>query len=341
MSSADNNRYQRQQILPEIAASGQLKLARSTVFIVGCGALGCFQANLLARAGLGRIRIADRDLVEWSNLQRQILFEESDAAANVPKAEAAARRLRAINSSISIESLAVDVTTKNAESLLTDADLILDGTDNFETRYLLNDVCVKLRKPWVYGGVLGTIGMMMPILPGRSPCLRCIFPEPPNPGSLPTCDTAGVLNTAVAVIASLQVTAALRILLESPPAKTGVLCVDVWDGSFDFMKHEKYEKCPCCALGNFEFLDTEQVSWTTSLCGRNSVQVSPPRAVELDFASLRQRLGQVGRVTTDGLLIRFQADEGEMVIFPDGRAIVSDTTDHAKARTFYARYLGI
>jgi adenylyltransferase/sulfurtransferase len=341
MGSTDNNRYQRQQILPEIGADGQLKLAEKTVFIVGCGALGGFQANLLARAGLGRIRIADRDLVEWSNLQRQVLFEESDAAANVPKAQAAAVRLRAINSSISVESLAVDVTTQNAESLLADADLVLDGTDNFETRYLLNDVCVKLGKPWVYGGVLGTIGMVMPILPGEGPCLRCVIPGAPDPGTIPTCDTVGVLNSAVAVVASMQVTAAIRILLGSPPAGTDLLYADVWNGSFEFMKFQRDEKCPCCALKNFEFLEARQVSWTTSLCGRNSVQVSPPRPVELDFASLRKRLEQVGKVSASGLLIRFRADDGEMVIFPDGRAIVTDTTDQAKARTFYARYLGI
>jgi adenylyltransferase/sulfurtransferase len=341
MSSIDNNRYQRQQILPEIGPGGQLKLAQSTVFIVGCGALGGFQANLLARAGLGAIRIADRDLVEWSNLQRQVLFEESDAEANVPKAEAAARRLRAINSTISVEALAVDVTTQNAESLLAGADLVLDGTDNFETRYLLNDVCVKLGKPWVYGGVLGTIGMVMPVIPGRGPCLRCVIPNSPDPGTFPTCDTAGVLNSAVAFVASMQVAMAIRILLGSPPADHVLLYADVWDGSFEPMKFQRDEKCPCCALKKFEFLDARQVSWTTSLCGRNSVQVSPPRAVELDFASLRQRLERVGEVSASGLLIRFKAEDGEMVIFPDGRAIVTDTTDQAKARTFYARYLGI
>lgn len=341
MNSTDNNRYQRQQILPEIGVSGQLKLAQSTVFIVGCGALGGFQANLLARAGVGGIRIADRDLVEWSNLQRQVLFEESDAAQNIPKAEAAATRLRAINSSICIESLAVDVTTQNAESLLADADLVLDGTDNFETRYLLNDVCVKLGKPWVYGGVLGTVGMVMPIVPGDGPCLRCVIPAAPDPGDFPTCDTAGVLNSAVGVVASMQVSAAIRILLGAPPTGTGLLYADVWNNSFDFTKFQRDEKCPCCVLRNFEFLEARQVSWTTSLCGRNSVQVSPPRPVEMDFASLRKRLEQVGQVSAGGLLIRFRAEDGEMIIFPDGRAIVTGTTDQARARTFYARYLGI
>ncbi len=341
MNSTDNNRYARQLILPEIGTNGQAKLAQSTVFIVGCGALGCFQAELLARAGLGRLRIADRDIVEWSNLQRQVLFEESDAAANVSKAEAAARRLMAINSTIAVEALAVDVTTRNAESLLADADLVLDGTDNFETRYLLNDVCIKQGKPWVYAGVLGTVGMVMPVLPGRGPCLRCVVPSPPDPGAVPTCDTAGVLNSAVAVMASLQVTIALRILLGSPPANTGLFYADVWNGSFELMKFQRNEQCPCCALANFEFLDERHVSWTTSLCGRNSVQVTPPRSVELDFEALRQRLDPVGRVSSSGLLLRFKADDGEMVIFPDGRAIVANTTDVARARTFYARYIGI
>jgi adenylyltransferase/sulfurtransferase len=335
------NRYQRQQILPEIGEGGQLKLAESTVFIIGCGALGCFQANLLARAGLGRIRIADRDLVELSNLQRQVLFEESDATSNISKAEAAAKHLRAINSSISIETLAVDVTVRNAESLIADADLILDGTDNFETRYLINDVCVKLKKPWVYGGVLGTVGMVMPILPGVGPCLRCVIPNPPDPGTFATCDTVGVLNSAVAVVASMQVTVAVKILLGLPPADAGLLHVDIWNSSFEFMKPQKEDGCPCCAQRNFEFLDAVRVSWTTSLCGRNSVQVNPPGEIELDFESLRRRLEQVGRVTTSGLLIHLKVDEGEMVIFPDGRAIVTGTTDQAKARTFYARYLGI
>lgn len=341
MNSTDYNRYARQQILPEIGANGQAKLAASTVFILGCGALGSFQAELLARAGVGRLRIADRDLVEWSNLQRQVLFEESDAAANVSKAEAAARRLRAINSTIAVEALAVDVTTRNAESLLADADLVLDGAENFETRYLLNDVCIKQDKPWVYAGVIGVAGMVMPILPGRGPCLRCVVPCPPDPGATPTCDTAGVLNSAVGVIASLQVTMALRILTGSPPADVGLFHIDVWNGSFELMRFQRDERCPCCMLGNFEFLDASQVSRTTSLCGRNAVQVNPARSVELDFEALRRRLELVGRVTSSGLLIRFKADDGEMVIFPDGRAIVANTTDVAVARTFYARYIGI
>jgi adenylyltransferase/sulfurtransferase len=252
---AVNNRYIRQQILPEIGATGQLKLADSTVFIVGCGGLGGFLADLLARAGVGRLKIADRDIVELHNIHRQVLFDERDAAANISKAEAAARRVGAINSTISVETLAVDVTSGNAESLLADADLVLDGTDNFETRYLINDVCIKQRKPWVYAGVVGTAGMVMPVLPGTGPCLRCVIPSPPDPGTMPTCETAGVLNTAVAVIASLQATIALRILAESHPADPVLFHADVWKCSFERMKIQRDERCPCCALGNFEFLD--------------------------------------------------------------------------------------
>jgi adenylyltransferase/sulfurtransferase len=183
--------------------------------------------------------------------------------------------------------------------------------------------------------------MVMPVLPKSGPCLRCIIPGAPAPGTFPTCDTAGVLNAAVGVVASLQVTAALRILLGAAPAEVGLLYVDVWNSSFELMKVQKDEECPCCALKNFEFLEARQVSWTTSLCGRNSVQVSPPQAVELDFPSLRKRLEQVGHVSESGLLIRFKNDDGEMVIFPDGRAIVMGTTDQARARALYARYLGI
>ena len=341
MKPGNDDRYARQRILPEFGEDGQQRLTESTIFIVGCGALGGFQAELLARAGIGRIRLVDRDLVEWSNLQRQVLFDETDAAANVSKAEAAARRLKAVNSAVMVEALASDVTARNAESLLADADLVLDGTDNFETRYLVNDVCVKLGKPWIYGGVIGTVGMAMPILPGFGPCLRCVFPEPPDAGTFPTCDTAGVMNSAVAAVASLQATLALRLLLGSPPADAPLFYTDVWNGSFERLKVQSEKNCPCCGLGNFEYLEAGHTSRATSLCGRNAVQVNPPRPVTLDFASLLKRLERVGRVTPAGMLLRFEADGIEMVIFPDGRAIVAGTTDVTRARNLYARYLGI
>ncbi|MDR3567581.1 MAG: ThiF family adenylyltransferase [Syntrophobacteraceae bacterium] len=341
MRKTSPGRYARQEILPQIGVDGQRKLASATAFIVGGGGLGGYQAELLARAGLGRLRMADRDLVEWHNLHRQVLFQESDAEANVSKAEAAARRLREINSTIEVEVLAVDVTARNALALLADADIVLDATDNFETRYLINDVCVKLAKPWVYAGVVGTVGMVMPVLPGSGgPCLRCVIPVPPEPGTMATCDTAGVLNSAVAVIASLSATLAVRILLGAPPAEIGLLHADIWNMSFNLMKVKRDERCPCCALQTFEFLDSRELFGSSALCGRNSVQVTPARSARLDFEALRNRLKRAGNVSSGGLVIHFKAEEGEMAIFPDGRAIVADTTDSAWAKAFYARYIG-
>lgn len=268
MSASVEGRYARHEALPEIGPAGQRKLAGSTVFIAGCGALGGFQAELLARAGVGKLRIADGDRVEWHNLHRQTLFQESDAESNVPKAEAAARRLRQINSSIAVETLAVNVNPRNAESLMADADIVLDATDNFETRYLLNDVCVKLRKPWVYAGVIGMAGMVMPVLPGSNgPCLRCVIPTPPEPGTVPTAVTAGVLSCAVSLIASLEATMAIRILLGTTPAEIGLFHANVWKMSFDLMKVQRDEQCPCCALRSFEFLDGPRLCRTDESIG--------------------------------------------------------------------------
>ena len=339
--SAYQNRYARQEILPEIGVEGQAALKRAGALIVGCGALGCFQSQLLTRAGIGFIRVVDRDLVETSNLARQILFDEGDAEAQVAKADAAGRRLRAVNSSISIETLAADATPRNVEKLLDGVHIVLDGTDNFETRYLINDACVKTGKPWVYGGVIGTTGMTMLVRPGAGPCLRCIIPDVPPPGSFPTCDTAGVLSSAVAVVASLQVAAALRCLVGDSPSRTFLTSLDVWNASFHAFEVKQDEACPCCVGRNFEFLGADCVSWTTILCGRDSVQVTPPRDTRIDFLSLGKRLLSVGEVVRKGVFLQFRNSEGEMVIFPDGRAIVAGTTDEARARSFYSRYVGV
>ncbi len=333
-------RYARQQILPEIGIEGQRKLAQSNILIIGCGALGGFQAELLARAGVGTIRIVDRDIIDITNLQRQILFDEKDAAAHIAKSEAAAHRLRSINSEVVVETRAVDVTPANIEALVTGSDLVLDGTDNFETRYLINDTCVKHGMTWIYGGVIGTTGMVMVIRAGSGPCLRCLMPNKPEPGSFETCDTSGVLNTAVGVVASLQATAALRILTGTEDLGGRLISVDPWQGTFQTFTLKKSDQCPCCGLRQFDYLTSAEISWTTVMCGRNAVQVTPPRSLEVDMNALRTRLQQAGSVTASGLLLRFKAAEGEMVLFPDGRALVLNTTDQARARNLYARYIG-
>jgi len=335
-----NDRYARQRVLPEIGSEGQEKLLNAAVVVIGCGALGSLQAQLLARAGVGRIRIVDRDVLEMNNLQRQVIFDEEDVAAGLPKAEAAARKLKKINSSIEIEGLVEDVTPRNIEGLIADADLVLDGTDNIETRYLINDACIKHQKPWIYGGVIGTTGMTMPVLPNEGPCIRCLFPDPPPPGSLPTCDTVGVLNTAPATVASIQVTEALKLIVGSGASEHRLLTIDLWTGSYRFVTVQKNENCPCCGEGRYDFLEAKEVSWTTTLCGRNAVQISPARAVTLSLDDLSKRLAQAGKVSYNGLLLQFQVSDHELVIFPNGRTIVKGTTDEAVAKSLYAKYLG-
>ncbi len=335
-----NDRYARQRVLPEIGSEGQEQLLNASIVVIGCGALGSVQAQLLARAGVGRIRIVDRDLLEMNNLQRQVIFDEEDVAAGLPKAEAAVRKLRKINSTIEIEGLVEDVTPRNIEELITDVDLVLDGTDNIETRYLINDACVKHRKPWIYGGVIGTTGMVMTILPDEGPCIRCLFPETPPPGSLPTCDTVGVLNTTPAMVASIQVTEAIKLIVGNGVREYRLLNIDLWTGSYRYVPVQKNENCPCCGEGRYDFLNAKEVSWTTTLCGRNSVQISPSRAVTLSLDDLSKRLAQAGKVSYNGLLLQFQVSDHELVIFPNGRTIVKGTTDEAVAKSLYAKYLG-
>ena len=335
-----SDRYARQRVLPEIGEAGQERLARAAVLVVGCGALGSVQASLLARAGVGRIVIADRDVVEEGNLHRQVLFDEGDAAALLPKAEAAARRLRRVNSTITVEARVIDVTARNVEALVEGADLVLDGTDNFETRYLINDACVNARTPWIYGGVVGTEGLAIAVRPGTGPCLRCLFPHPPPPGVLPTCETAGVLNTIPVLIAAFQVTEALKILAGAPPEAPRLLRADPWHGECRLMEIPRNKGCPCCGEGRFEFLEGGKGSPAAVLCGRYAVQVSPPDPLRLDLERLLPRLRRAGEADSNGLRIRFRAEGLEMILFPDGRMIVKGTSDPARARSLYARYLG-
>jgi molybdopterin-synthase adenylyltransferase len=350
------DRYHRQQLLPQIGAVGQQRLAQSRVLLIGCGALGSVIADQLARAGIGFLRILDRDLVEWTNLQRQVLYDESDARDAVPKAIAAAKRLAAINSSINVDARAIDVDGGNIESLIrvdkVKVDLILDGTDNVETRYLINDLAVKHNLPWIYGACVGTEGRAMSIVPGKTACLRCLFAQPPNPGELPTCDTAGVLAPVANIIASLQVTLALKLLLAEENNRDGtyyfsagqLIRVDGWSPRFHVTetRDARRDDCPTCVKRQFEFLDRSS-SVSARLCGRNAVQVRPEAQVSWSLDELAQKLESVMIIQRTPYLLRCRESEQspiELSVFPDGRAIVHGTSDPARARAIYARYIG-
>ncbi len=333
------DRYSRQVLFAGIGAAGQQRIRASRVAIAGCGALGSFHAGALARAGVGRILLIDRDYVEWSNLQRQWLFDECDARDALPKAVAAARRLAAINSEVVVSPLVVDLTPANIEEVLEGTDLILDGTDNFETRYLLNDYAVSRGLPWIYGAAVGSYGLTMPVLPGRTACLKCVYPEPPS-GAQPTCETAGVLNAITSVIASLQVGDALKILAgHADSVRSRITTVDVWSGDVRQVALPAPDP-DCQACGRREFVHLEgRHRAPISLCGRNAVQIHE-RARPLDLGELKAALEPLGEVRANEFALRFFLPPYEMTIFPDGRAIIKGTTDVGLARSLYARYVG-
>jgi molybdopterin/thiamine biosynthesis adenylyltransferase len=341
-------RYSRQMRFGGIGEKGQAKLLQGRVTLCGCGALGTVLANHLVRAGVGNVRIVDRDFIETHNLQRQVLFDEDDVAANLPKAEAAARKLRRVNSAVNVEPVVTDIDRTNVLELCQDADVILDGTDNFEVRYLINDVAVKLGKPWVYGGSIGSHGQTMTILPGQTPCLRCVFEAAPNPGEAGTCETAGVLAPIVSIIASFQATEALKLLTgQVERVNRELIYLDVWDNVTRRIKIAPLlgkVDCPCCQRQKFEWLEGEMGSQTTSLCGRNAVQVSHRVAGRLSFDDLAKQLGVSGQVSFNKFLLKFQLKEAgadyEFTVFPDGRAIIKGTDNVDRARTLYARYIG-
>ena len=326
-----------------LGEEGQRSLAASRALICGCGALGSLLANTLVRAGVGKVRLVDRDFVELSNLHRQTLFDEADVAAGLPKAAAAAEKLRMINSSVEIEPIVAHIGPENVASLCEGVEVILDGTDNFETRYLINDAAVHLNLPWVYGGCVGAEGQTMTIVPGETGCLRCLLPECPPPGSTPTCDTAGVLAPIVGVIASIQAQEAIKILSGNLAAISRHLTViDLWQNRFlqiDVRDLRDRVDCPTCKQRQFVWLTGQQGSRAAVLCGRNSVQLTQPGpSIPLD--ELARRLEGMGRVTRNAFLLSLKVDNFELTLFPDGRAIVQGTDDPAVARTVYAKYIG-
>ena len=368
-----SDRYQRHMQLPGIGAQGQARLAAARVVIVGCGALGSAAAETLARAGVGFLRIIDRDVVEWSNLQRQVLFGEADAREGIPKALAAQRRLAEINSSVEVEPVVTDFRSTNARALIHDADCLVDGLDNFQTRYLLNDLAVRWGLPYIYGGAVATHGACLTILPSercREPgrpaawredeatgCLRCVFPDPPPPGVTPTCETAGVLASAVLTVAAHQVAETIKVLVGHPGAIDRTLFTfDLWCGERRQLRLPGPQRdCPCCGQGLFPFLDGGEGEEATVLCGRSAVQVLPPgwqgvaaSSARLDLAALARRLAPLGDFSGGSHILRGRlrdepGDAGgsvELTVFPDGRAIVHGCSTPERARSLYARYIG-
>jgi len=339
LASELDDRYSRQILFKEIGAEGQQKLARARVVVVGCGATGSVVSSLLARAGVGTLRLVDRDYVEPSNLQRQSLFDENDARESVPKAIAAARQIARFNSQIAVEPQVADLTPQNADSLLSNVDLILDGTDNFETRYLINDFAVKNFLPWIYAAAVGSYAVTMNILPGETACLACVFPDSPK-GTIETCETAGILNSAVSLVASIAATEALKFLVGArSKMRRSLLSWDVWSNEqAEVQAISPRAGCRVCGQREFIHLAGEGRPHIT-LCGRNSVQIHE-RERPVDFAEISARLKPLGDVRHNDFVLKFLREPYEITLFPDGRAIIKGTTDTAIARSLYARYVG-
>lgn len=336
------DRYSRQILFEGIGRKGQDLLRESRILVVGCGALGSSHAEMLARAGCGFLRIIDRDFVEYSNLQRQTLFAESDADARLPKAVAAKQRLADVNSEVEVEAIVADLNFSNAEEIIADVDLAIDGSDNFQVRYLVNDVCVKLGKPWIYGAAVSSYGTTMTIRPGETPCLRCIFGDMPAAGSAPTCDTAGVIQPIISSVSSVQVTEAIKVFTGKTDELHGSLMqIDIWRSDWRRIKlREPDGNCICCGKREFEFLSEENQESLTSLCGRDAVQIRPSGTAKIELAKLAESLQSSFEVELNDYLIRFSVDGRTVTLFRDARAIIQGTDDFSEARAIYSRYIG-
>jgi molybdopterin-synthase adenylyltransferase len=340
---ADVTRYARQVRFPPLGEEGQRRLNQGKALLCGCGALGSAIANLLVRAGVGMLRVVDRDFVELGNLQRQTLFDEADAAAALPKAIAAAEKLRKINSTVAVEPVVADIGPTNIRRFCDGVDLVLDGTDNFETRFLINDAAVKFGLPWIYGGCVGAEGQSMTILPGETPCLRCLMPECPQPGSTATCESTGILGPIVGVIASIEAAEAMKLLSGNRASVSPKLSVvDLWANTLrhiDVSQLRDQIDCPACKHAEYSWLSGRQLSRSAVLCGRNSVQLSHLDAgISLD--ELAERLEGVGEITRNEFLLRLKVEGYELTIFPDARVVISGTDNITTARAVYAKYVG-
>jgi adenylyltransferase/sulfurtransferase len=334
-------RYSRQIAFDGIGEEGQAKLLRSRVAIIGLGATGTVAANNLCRAGVGFIRIIDRDYVELTNLQRQTLYDEQDVSSPITKASAAFDRLTKINSGITLEPVVTDVNASNIETLISDADLVLDCSDNIEVRYLINEACDKLKKTWIYAGALASEGLTMNIIPGETACFRCLYPDAPLPGSYPTCSTAGVINGVTAVIASIESAEALKILVHSPRVRKNLFQIDVWNNNSDYIDIEKNPDCPVCGRHEYEALNGFSGTGSASLCGRDAVQITPDVKTEIDFAELAGKLSKAGDVKYEKFMLTFSDGSVEFSLFRDGRAIIKNVKDENAAKSIYSEYIGL
>ncbi|MED1612907.1 MULTISPECIES: thiazole biosynthesis adenylyltransferase ThiF [Bacillus cereus group] len=338
-----NNRYSRQELFSPIGEEGQQKIREKHVLIIGAGALGSANAEMFVRAGVGTVTIVDRDYVDWSNLQRQQLYAESDVENNLPKAVAAKKRLEEINSEVRVEALVQDVTAEELEELVTDVDVMIDATDNFETRFIVNDIAQKYAIPWIYGACVGSYGLSYTILPSKTPCLSCLLQSIPLGGA--TCDTAGIISPAVSLVVSHQVTEALKLLVEDYESlREGLVSFDVWKNEYSCMNVQKLRKhnCPSCGeKALYPYLNKENTSKTAVLCGRNTVQIRPPHKEEMDFERYKGLLNdRVNDLNVNPYLLSFSVEEKRLVAFKDGRVLVHGTKDISEAKTIYHRYFG-
>jgi adenylyltransferase/sulfurtransferase len=338
----NDDRYSRQIRFTPIGAAGQQKIANARVALIGAGALGTVSAELLVRAGVGFLRIIDRDFVELSNLQRQSLYDEDDVRNNLPTAIAAGAKLKRINSTVHIEPIVDDVNPSTVEDYIKDVDLVLDALDNFETRFVINDACAKHLRPWIYSSAVGSYGLVMPIVPAKSPCLRCMIGSLPAPGSSPTCDTAGVIGPITHIIASIQVAEALKWITGTGETKDlQLITYDVWTHRFHRMSlgADVMKECPVCAEGRFDYLNGAPLR-TVTLCGRNAVQLIPAIRSNLEFSQLSDAIGDSGIVQYNEFLLRWSSPPFELTLFKDGRAIVKGTEDPGTARSVYTKIVG-
>ncbi|HFK1458191.1 TPA: thiazole biosynthesis adenylyltransferase ThiF [Bacillus cereus] len=338
-----NNRYSRQELFSPIGEEGQQKIREKHVLIIGAGALGSANAEMFVRAGVGTVTIVDRDYVDWSNLQRQQLYAESDVENNLPKAVAAKKRLEEINSEVRVKALVQDVTAEELEELVTNVNVMIDATDNFETRFIVNDIAQKYSIPWIYGACVGSYGLSYTILPSKTPCLSCLLQSIPLGGA--TCDTAGIISPAVSLVVSHQVTEALKLLVEDYESlRDGLVSFDVWKNEYSCMNVQKLRKhnCPSCGENAlYPYLNIENTSKTAVLCGRNTVQIRPPYKEEMDFERYKELLNdRVNDLNVNPYLLSFSVEEKRLVAFKDGRVLVHGTKDISEAKTVYHRYFG-